>query len=87
MWHSTDSVLYLERLVEEQSNQINYLKNLLETERSRNNAYSPADMLVPDREMPKPLPGREKWSSLAARMQAEMRKKNDASNRSSESSD
>lgn len=67
-WHSTDSVLYLERLVEEKEIRIQELRAELE---SFKNPYVNEE----NKAMPKPISGYEPWSVLKARINRQEREK------------
>lgn len=69
VWHSTDSVLYLERLVEEKDIRISELKLELESFKT------PVLQYEEDRVNPKPISGYEPWSVIKARVAREQREK------------
>lgn len=71
VWHSTDSVLYLERLVDEKDSQIEFLKGLL----AQKEFYQPEVTSTDERPIPQPIK-RESWSTLQQRIKREMRKQN-----------
>lgn len=74
VWHSTDSVLYLERLIEEKDIRIEELKERLKPSPVEEFQKAQLEMLK-GKEMPKPIQGRENWNILAARISREQREK------------
>lgn len=83
VWHSTDSVLYLERLVQEKDTRIEELKEEIERLRP-----APVDYFSKGiNAAPSPIQGRESWSVLKARITREQREKARDAERATESSD
>jgi hypothetical protein len=74
VWHSTDSVLYLERLCDEQSEQIIWLRGELEklSFPTRINLAGTEISASPTK-MPEPI-NKEKWSTIQQKIKSEMRK-------------
>lgn len=75
-WHSTDSVLYLERLCDEQRDQIQYLRAELDKiqEYKRLESFGELGETKNPRDY-KSISGHEPWNMLKARIERQQREK------------